>query len=223
MRVLLASTALWFLSSAMPLLAFFDRPAISFALTSANYLLAAADLLLIILLLMRKYLRSDIFAMGFRSLCRTLLLIGFFCWLTLMIFYMSTPGKPPKLASPVDFLHWMTTDLPFGGWLLMSLFSLGALAVPPYLIIHRLMKQQKADHEERDDLQNRMTKANAWASNESKRSRQMKAELIALRAGETFIKENSHVSVAVKEEFSRIIRETQKAQEQALAGKDRRR
>lgn len=103
----------------------------------------------------------------------------------------------------------------------MSLFALGALAVTPYLIIRRLMKQQAADHEERDDLQNRMTKANAWASNEGQRSRQIKAELNALRAGETFIKENRNVSTAVKEEFSRIIRETLKAERQALAKNDK--
>lgn len=203
------------------MLAFFDRPAISFALTSANYLLATADLLLILLLLMHKYLRSDIFAMSFRSLCRTLLPVGFFCWLTLMIFYVSTPGEPPKLASPAEFLHWMTTDLPFGGWLLMSLFSLGALAVTPYLIIHRLMKQQTTDHEERDDLKDQVTKANAWASNEGQRSRQIKAELHALRAGETFIKENRHISAAVKDEFSRIIREKLKNEKLAMAKNDK--
>lgn len=85
------------------------------------------------------------------------------------------------------------------------------------------MKQQKQDRVERHDLQNRVKKANSWAHNEGQRNRQIRAELAALRAGEAFIKENSHVSVAVKEEFSRIIRETKKAEEQALFVKDRRR
>lgn len=170
-------------------------PFLDFASTTLINVLLVANVLLIILLLIHKYRRSDLFELNFPMLKAVVVIMAAFVWLTTLLYSGITGTFATPINTPADYVHLLNTNL-------------------------RLMKQQELDRAERDDLKDRVTQAKAWASNEGKRSRKIKAELKALRAGETFIKENRHVSTAVKDEFSRIIRETLKREQQASAKRE---
>ena len=196
-------------------------PFLDFACMSLIVVLLAANVLIVVLLLVHKRCHNDLFEMSFPKIM--VIVMAGFIWITTLVSAGFTGTFFTPINNPADYVHLLNTDLPAGVRLLIELGIAVLLAFPAYSANLRLMKQQKQDRVERHDLQNRVKKANSWAHNEGQRNRQIRAELAALRAGEAFIKENSHVSVAVKEEFSRIIRETQKAEEQALVVKDRRR
>ncbi len=198
-------------------------PFLDFACMSLIVVLLAANVLIVVLLLVHKRCHNDLFEMSFPKLKIMVIVMAGFIWITTLVSAGFTGTFFTPINNPADYVHLLNTDLPAGVRLLIELGIAVLLAFPAYSANLRLMKQQKQDRVERHDLQNRVKKANSWAHNEGQRNRQIRAELAALRAGEAFIKENSHVSVAVKEEFSRIIRETQKAEEQALVVKDRRR
>lgn len=195
-------------------------PFLDFASTTLINVLLVANVLLIILLLIHKYRRSDLFELNFPMLKAVVVIMAAFVWLTTLLYSGITGTFATPINTPADYVHLLNTDLPSGVRLLIELGIVSLLALAPYHTNLRLMKQQELDRAERDDLKDRVTQAKAWASNEGKRSRKIKAELKALRAGETFIKANRHVSTAVKDEFSRIIRETLKREQQASAKRE---
>lgn len=196
-------------------------PFFDFASMTLINVLLVANVLLIILLLIHKYRRSDLFELNFPMLKAVVVIMAAFVWLTTLFYSGITGTFATPIKTLADYAHLLNTDLPSGIRVLIELGIVGLLALAPYHTNLRLMKQQKLDRVERDDLKDCVTRAKAWAANEGQRSRQIKAELKALRAGETFIKENRYVSAAVKEEFSRIIRETLKAEQQDIAKNDR--
>lgn len=134
-------------------------PFLDFACMSLIVVLLAANVLIVVLLLVHKRCHNDLFEMSFPKLKIMVIVMAGFIWITTLVSAGFTGTFFTPINNPADYVHLLNTDLPAGVRLLIELGIAVLLAFPAYSANLRLMKQQKQDRVERHDLQNRVKKS----------------------------------------------------------------
>ncbi len=193
---------------------------LDFSLSTFTTSLLFANLLLIVLLLIKRWTTNDLFQMIFRPLTAATILICLVLGAAVIAYAIVTGTIPTTPESPLDSLLKFFPRLAAmsaGMRLVVDVIVFACLLITPIWICRHYRKGQTTAREHRDFAQHKFKKANSAAYEAIQRENELKAKCDGLQAGYCYIMGNDKVPKAVKEEFSKRIHEAETASRRTLA------